>query len=278
MKQFLLLPLLCKVAFGRANPIAFAEALALEHGSGYANTMGEIAMLYPTDREWSEEAETIAPCGSYAAPGNRSEFPLDDGFVSLVAKSHQAWAVNLKISYNNNPTSNDDFDTWATHNLTSQIDIGHTCYYLPDIPSNINSGDYATIQLEYMALEDDSNVTHYACADVEFVEKSVFEVTQYALACFNATDDNYYSSEITVDTASWFSSASSAHFATLSESTTLSQSTTSRAAATTTSSSSSSRTSSATSTSSSSSRGMAGQVAASGPFGLVFGSLLFFLL
>ncbi|KAG7746806.1 hypothetical protein KL911_004009 [Ogataea haglerorum] len=271
MKQFWVLPLLCKVVLGRANPVAFAEALALEHGSDYANTMGEIAMLYPTDREWSEEAETIAPCGSYASPNNRSEFPLDDGFVALVAKSHQAWSVNLKISYNNNPKSNDDFDTWATHNLTNQIDIGHTCFYLPDIPSNINSGDNATIQLEYMAMEDESNVTHYACADIEFVEKNVFEVTEYALNCFNATDDNYYSSDITVDTSSWLSSASSAHFATLSESTT------SKAATTTTSSSSSGTTTSASS-SSSSSKGMAGQVSASGPFGLLFGSLLFFLL
>ncbi|GMF02740.1 unnamed protein product [Ambrosiozyma monospora] len=64
---------------------------------------------------------------------------------------------------------------------------------MPDIPSSINSGDYATIQLEYMALEDSSNVTHYACSDVVFVEESVFKVSTLALSCFNATDNDYYS-------------------------------------------------------------------------------------
>ncbi|GMF60295.1 unnamed protein product [[Candida] boidinii] len=44
-----------------------------------------------------------------------------------------------------------------------------------------------------MALEDDSNVTHYACADITFVEESVFKTSTYALSCFNATDDSYYS-------------------------------------------------------------------------------------
>ncbi|GMF78506.1 unnamed protein product [[Candida] boidinii] len=174
-----------------ANPIAFAAEL--QHGSEYSNTMGEIAMLYPDDREWSEDAETVAPCGSFASISNRSDFPLDDGFVALVAKTTSAWSVSLKISYNEDPTSNDDFDEWASGNVTNDVDIGHTCFYLPDQPSSVNVGDKATIQLLYMALEDDSNVTHYACADITFVEESVFKTSTYALSCFNATDDSYYS-------------------------------------------------------------------------------------
>ena len=169
-------------------------AVALEHGSEYANSMGEIAMLYPSDREWSEEAETTAPCGSYSDIQNRTDFPLDNGFVALVAKSQKAWSVSLKISYKKDPTENSDFDEWANGNVTNEISIGHTCFYMPDQPSSVNSGDVATIQLEYMALEDNNdNETHYACADIKFVEDSVFKVTEEALSCFNATDNDYYS-------------------------------------------------------------------------------------
>ncbi len=169
-------------------------AEALEHGSEYANSMGEIAMLYPSDREWSEEAETTAPCGSYSDIQNRTEFPLDNGFVALVAKSMKAWSVSLKISYKKDPTENSDFDEWANGNVTNEISIGHTCFYMPDQPSSVNSGDVATIQLEYMAIEDENdNETHYACADIKFVEDSVFKVTEEALSCFNATDNDYYS-------------------------------------------------------------------------------------
>ncbi|ODV84522.1 hypothetical protein CANARDRAFT_8507 [[Candida] arabinofermentans NRRL YB-2248] len=188
-----LVPTIQAFAAPFAEPAAFAEAFALQHGSEYANTMGEIAILYPSDREWSENSETVAPCGSYSSIGNRSEFPLDDGFVALVAKSNKAWSISLKISYDENPTKNSDFDEWASGNVSNSIDIGHTCFYMPDQPSSINAGDYATIQLEYMALEDDSNETHYACADIVFVEESVFKVSEYALSCFNATDNDYYS-------------------------------------------------------------------------------------
>ncbi|KAH3669423.1 hypothetical protein OGAPHI_001544 [Ogataea philodendri] len=271
MRFALALTLVCKVALGAANPVAFAEALALEHGSAEANSMGEIAMLYPTDREWSEEAETVAPCGSYASISNRSEFPLDDGFVALVAKTHKAWSVDLKISYNSNPTSNDDFDTWASRNVTNQIDIGHTCFYLPDPPSTINEGDYATIQLEYMALEDEANVTHYACADIQFVEKSVFDVTEYSHYCFNATDNDYYSSEITVDTSSWYASVSSADAAS-------SAAQNSGSSSATTSATSSTATSTATATTtSSSSKGLAGRAEVPGALGMLLGLWAFSL-
>lgn len=181
-------------AMAFAEAFAFAEADAAQHGSEFATTMGEIAMLYPDDREWSEDYELDAPCGSAAGPSsNRSEMPLDNAFVALVAKTTNAWSVSLKISYNNNPTSNDDFDEWANGNVTNDIDIGHTCFYMPELPSSVGAGDNATIQLLYMAIEDSLNTTHYACADITFVEDSVFRTSVYALSCFNATDDTYYS-------------------------------------------------------------------------------------
>ncbi|VEU21851.1 DEKNAAC102810 [Brettanomyces naardenensis] len=254
---------------------------ALEHGSEYANSMGEIAMLYPGDREWSEEAETVAPCGSYASVVNRTDFPLDKGFVALVAKSHQAWSVSLKISYKDDPTDNADFDEWASGNVTNEIDIGHTCFYMPDPPSSINAGDFATIQLEYMALEDDANETHYACSDIKFVEDSVFKVTEFALDCFNATDDDYYSysdygesSIEDVDTEE--SSASSESATSSSDSSSASSTATSSSSSSTSSSTSSSSSASSASSASSSSKGEA--IGLTNSIGLAAVMLLFNLM
>ncbi|ODV62151.1 copper acquisition factor BIM1-like domain-containing protein ASCRUDRAFT_24938, partial [Ascoidea rubescens DSM 1968] len=177
-------------------------APALKHGSEYSQTMGPVAVLYPPDREWAETTERTAPCGTHATVGNRSDFPLDDGFVALVADA-VGWEVSLKISYSSDPSSIDDFEEWYHGNTTDEISIGHTCFYMPDQPSNIRSGDVATIQLQYMADdEQDGNVTHYACSDITFVEESVFEVTQYALSCFNATDSGYYSGNLAASASS----------------------------------------------------------------------------
>ncbi|ODQ78656.1 hypothetical protein BABINDRAFT_162362 [Babjeviella inositovora NRRL Y-12698] len=175
----------------RAAPFASP----LKHGSEFVQTNGEVGMLYPATREWTESAELTAPCGSNAKIQDRTIFPLDDGFVSLIA-SERAFEVSLRISYNKNPTKNSDFDTWYTGNVSKQMDIGHTCFQMPDQPSNINSGDVATIQLEYMYEEDGKYLTHYACADIEFVEESVFKLSDNALSCFNATSNDYYSEDL----------------------------------------------------------------------------------
>lgn len=196
-----------------ASPKAVPAASPLKHGSSYALTMGPVTFLYPETRQWSEDVDNIAPCGSNAGVQNRSDFPLDDGFVAFIAK-YNSYKVRLSISYNENPTSQDDFDVWYDgSNVTDELHIGHTCFYMPDQPNSINAGDVATIQVIYQNDDEDgesyesgaevegaTNETYYACSDITFVEESVFDVTDYALSCFNATDDNYYS-ESDVDTA-----------------------------------------------------------------------------
>lgn len=39
-------------------------------------TMGPAAFMWPTDRPWAEDVDNVAPCGSHAAAGNRTNYPL----------------------------------------------------------------------------------------------------------------------------------------------------------------------------------------------------------
>lgn len=193
-------------------PVPAAFALAdTKHGSSATSSMGPVTFLYPEVRQWSADADNIAPCGSFASVSeNRTEFPLDDGFVAFIAK-YISYNVKLSISYNSDPTTQDEFEEWYNGNVSSELNIGHTCFFMPDQPQSINAGDVATIQAIYQNDDEDQvgsdgqpvqtnyNDTFYVCADIVFVESSVFEVSDYALSCFNATDNNYYA-ESTIET------------------------------------------------------------------------------
>ncbi|KAF5103891.1 hypothetical protein D0Z03_000020 [Geotrichum reessii] len=172
-----------------ATAIATASfAAAQDHGEEYAQTMGPVAFLWPPDREWSEDAENTAPCGTTAGPmTNRSQFPLDGGHIALVAQD-DAWAVNVRISFKSNPTSLNDFQDWFASNITQELEEAHMCYRTPSVPSSIKSGDFGTIQLEYNAIDGSNNVSHFACADVYFVEKSKFQNNGFSAMCFNTSD------------------------------------------------------------------------------------------
>lgn len=195
---------LAAAGLASASPKALPDPSPLKHGSSYANSMGPVTFLYPETRQWSADVDNIAPCGSNAGVQNRSNFPLDDGFVAFIAK-YQSFKIKLSISYNSDPKSQDDFDEWYYgKNVTDELHIGHTCFYMPDQPNTINSGDVATIQVIYQNDDEDetgsdgdpiagsTNQTFYACSDIKFVEESVFDVTDLAYSCFNATNDNYY--------------------------------------------------------------------------------------
>ncbi len=55
------------------------------------------------------------------------------------------------------------------HNVT-EIEPGHQCYKIDQIPSSVTAGTNATIQLEYWATypgeNSGKNESFYACADV----------------------------------------------------------------------------------------------------------------
>ncbi|CDR42066.1 CYFA0S08e03224g1_1 [Cyberlindnera fabianii] len=250
--------------YAAASPVAVPVAVPVadtKHGSSYANSMGPVTFLYPEVRQWSADADNTAPCGSYAAIGNRSDFPLDDGFVAFIAK-YISYKVKLSISYNENPTSQSDFDEWYNGNVTSELHIGHTCFHMPDQPNSINAGDVATIQAIYInddedavgtdgqPIESEFNETFYVCSDIKFVEESVFDLTDFALSCFNATNDNYYEiSSIDTEASVTYDSeqASEVSAARASAGITSSSSSTSSATATSSSSASSSAASSSSS-------------------------------
>lgn len=64
------------------STLALLGAAAL-NGQVYAqsqtsNDMGPGAMMWPTDRPWTADADNIAPCGSPSGPGNRTDFPLSE--------------------------------------------------------------------------------------------------------------------------------------------------------------------------------------------------------
>ncbi|VVT46944.1 uncharacterized protein SAPINGB_P001465 [Magnusiomyces paraingens] len=173
-----------------AASIPFLTSLvsAQDHGEEYAQTMGPVAFLWPPDRDWTEASENTAPCGSGASITNRTIFPLTGGHVLLVAQD-EAWDVKVAISYKSNPTSMNDFQDWFSANLTNDLDTAHMCYSTPNVLSSVKEGDYGTIQLVYNALDGTSNISHYACADVEFVELENFVQNGYSSFCFNTTEE-----------------------------------------------------------------------------------------
>ncbi|KAJ5937249.1 hypothetical protein N7454_004904 [Penicillium verhagenii] len=146
--------------------------------------MGPAAFLWPPDRTWSSTADNTAPCGSNANIGNRTEFPLTSGEVSLVLQD-ESYNVNLAISYHNDPTSNSDFVTDVSGTNFPDLYPGHECYSIPNAPSNTSSGDNATLQLKYQSTFDtDTNKTYYACADITYVALADFTTD---VLCFNVS-------------------------------------------------------------------------------------------
>lgn len=39
-------------------------------------TMGPAAFMWPSDRPWSADVDNVAPCGSSAGVGNRTNYPI----------------------------------------------------------------------------------------------------------------------------------------------------------------------------------------------------------
>ncbi|VVT56303.1 uncharacterized protein SAPINGB_P004947 [Magnusiomyces paraingens] len=171
-----------------AASILFASSTsAQDHGEEYSQTMGPVAFLWPPDRDWSENTENVAPCGSSAQVGNRTTFPLTGGKVLLVAQD-DAWDIKVAISFKSNPTSMNDFQDWFSSNITNELEVAHSCYSTPNVPSTVKAGDVGTIQLIYNAIDGSSNISHYACADVQFVDAEDFVNSGYSAFCFNTTE------------------------------------------------------------------------------------------
>ncbi|KAH7122162.1 hypothetical protein B0J13DRAFT_648377 [Dactylonectria estremocensis] len=147
--------------------------------------MGPAAFMWPSDRVWSGDMDNKSPCGSSASAGNRTEFPLTGGALSLVGQDDY-YNAKISISYSEDPTSNDDFTTLIEEQSIADLNPGHTCIDTGDLTGSASAGGKATFQIIYKADWDaPHNQTFYACADVVFVDESDFDVT---IPCFNATE------------------------------------------------------------------------------------------
>ncbi|KAM4062791.1 cytokine inducing-glycoprotein [Hirsutella rhossiliensis] len=147
--------------------------------------MGPAAFMWPPDRVWSGDMDNQAPCGSRAAAGNRTKFPLTGGAVALVAQDDY-YNSKISISYSNDPKTNTDFSTLVETTDISDLNPGHTCVQIPDAPSRVVAGSNATLQIIYKADWDaPHNQTFYACADVTYVVATDFNSK---IPCFNATE------------------------------------------------------------------------------------------
>ncbi|KAJ4392279.1 hypothetical protein N0V93_005904 [Gnomoniopsis smithogilvyi] len=167
--------------------LSVAATVRAAHGDGDEGTiMGPAAFLWPENRAWSAAYDNTGPCGSASGVTNRTMFPLTQGEVAL-SIADDAWKVAFYISFDNDPTSQSEFTEQVVHNVT-EIEPGHQCYKIDDLPSSVTAGSNATIQLEYWADYEDensgNNETFYACADIYFVETTDFSIS---VPCFNVT-------------------------------------------------------------------------------------------
>ncbi|EXJ80014.1 hypothetical protein A1O3_08300 [Capronia epimyces CBS 606.96] len=184
-----------------------ATALA-EHGEEYSKSMGPIAFMWPPDRVWDTDHDNSAPCGTPSGVANRTDFPLLNGQVALVAQD-ESWSIQVAVSYKDNPSSNDDFEPVIAATRIPSLAEGHQCYPLPNPPADVEAGSNATVQIKYLSeFDTEKNQTFYACADITYVPTSAFT---YQVPCFNATVDDYSMSDSDSgdDTANATSSAAS---------------------------------------------------------------------
>ncbi|KAF2205685.1 hypothetical protein GQ43DRAFT_459757 [Delitschia confertaspora ATCC 74209] len=171
------------------------QALAVDdpqpHGLGEeGRTMGPVAFMWPSDREWNAANDNSSPCGSAKGVTNRTQFPLSQGSVAL-AIADDAWNVAFRISYKDDPKSQSDFGQQIVHNI-SEVNPGHSCYKISEIPTDITAGTNATIQLEYWSEfegeNNGNNESFFACADVTLVEPQAFTLQ---IPCFNVTSADF---------------------------------------------------------------------------------------
>ncbi|KAJ0330624.1 hypothetical protein COL922a_012280 [Colletotrichum nupharicola] len=147
--------------------------------------MGPAAFMWPADRVWSGDMDNQAPCGSKSGVENRTEFPLVNGQVALVAQDDY-YNTQISISYKNDPTSNSEFETLIENQSVADLNPGHTCVNIANPPSSVTAGSNATLQIIYKADWDaPHNQTFYACADITYVELANFNTR---IPCFNATE------------------------------------------------------------------------------------------
>lgn len=76
------------MAFARATYLLAAaaalSAVVTAHSKEDYDNMGPLGLLWPEDREWSEEDDMTAPCGTSGGVVNRTEFPIGECYRDML--------------------------------------------------------------------------------------------------------------------------------------------------------------------------------------------------
>ncbi|KAF9907156.1 hypothetical protein BX616_000519 [Lobosporangium transversale] len=131
--------------------------------------MAHYTLDYPPTRGLNEDNEPIAPCGGFATVGQRSQFPLSKGFVTINS-GHVKAEIKINVAYGNNPSEADFTAAASTPASSSSVNHpGSSCLPL-DLSSFKGAADNtnATIQIVYNG--GDSPL--YQCADVILVNSA----------------------------------------------------------------------------------------------------------
>ena len=75
------------LSFWRYALVGVITTCALVQAADAGNddlTMGPAAFMWPSDRPWSADADNVAPCGSSAGVGNRTNYPMCTSYIPPV--------------------------------------------------------------------------------------------------------------------------------------------------------------------------------------------------
>ena len=120
-------------------------------------------VVYPDARGENEDLEDVAPCGG-AALGERTSVPLTGTRIG-VKSFHKETTFDFKISFNADPTKQEEFQT----KIADTLNTGRTGEQFTD-QINYSSfgakvGQVATIQIA----SKDNHVRAFRCVDVKFI-------------------------------------------------------------------------------------------------------------
>ncbi|KAF7722094.1 hypothetical protein EC973_003709 [Apophysomyces ossiformis] len=137
-------------------------------------------LTYPASRGFNEDQEPTAPCGGFNTPQARTQFPLKNAFVEIMAH-HPQYTYQVNVLINNQPSAAD----FTTANL-KEIASGQRNYPMAACLSvnfanvtGATNGANATIQV----LFNGGDGQLYQCTDVVLVDQAPnFNASQ----CVNA--------------------------------------------------------------------------------------------
>ncbi|KAK1253372.1 hypothetical protein MKX07_001449 [Trichoderma sp. CBMAI-0711] len=133
-------------------------------------TVGAALLGWPPARPFNYYTERLAPCGSPLGAGERLELPTKNAHVAFFAERDVG--LNLAISYSQDPTSQDDFESLKYALPPGHINLvsGITCVILGSPISGAAHGRNATLQFKYLSNYDSPEEYRYrySCADVTF--------------------------------------------------------------------------------------------------------------